>query len=59
LRLIPAGSVLLGPLPDGHGEVEVGWQFHPAERWYHERLLMFWIGSSAQREPSLARDGPA
>lgn len=26
---IPAGSVLLKPLPDGAGEVEVGWQFHP------------------------------
>ncbi|MEW1909035.1 GNAT family N-acetyltransferase [Kitasatospora sp. NPDC085895] len=24
-----AGSVLLVPLPDGDGEVEVGWHFHP------------------------------
>lgn len=26
---IPAGSVLLKPLPDGDGEVEIGWHFHP------------------------------
>jgi RimJ/RimL family protein N-acetyltransferase len=26
---IPAGTVLLKPLPDGHGEVEIGWHFHP------------------------------
>ncbi|GJF28780.1 acetyltransferase [Kitasatospora sp. NE20-6] len=26
---VVAGSVLLVPLPDGDGEVEVGWHFHP------------------------------
>jgi RimJ/RimL family protein N-acetyltransferase len=26
---IPAGTVLLMPLPDGEGEVEIGWHFHP------------------------------
>jgi len=25
----PAGTVLLKPLPEGHGEVEVGWHLHP------------------------------
>jgi RimJ/RimL family protein N-acetyltransferase len=26
---VPVGSVLLKPLPDGEGEVEIGWQLHP------------------------------
>ena len=26
---IPAGTVLLKPLPGGDGEVEIGWHFHP------------------------------
>jgi RimJ/RimL family protein N-acetyltransferase len=26
---IPAGTVVLIPLPDGNGEVEIGWHFHP------------------------------
>ena len=26
---IPAGTVLLKPLPDGHGEIEIGWHLHP------------------------------
>ena len=26
---VPAGSVLLKPLPNGDGEVEIGWHFHP------------------------------
>jgi len=26
---IPAGTVLLKPLPDGDGEIEIGWHFHP------------------------------
>lgn len=26
---IPAGTVLLKPLPNGQGEVEIGWHFHP------------------------------
>jgi RimJ/RimL family protein N-acetyltransferase len=25
----PAGSVLLKPLPDGGGEIEIGWHLHP------------------------------
>jgi RimJ/RimL family protein N-acetyltransferase len=29
---MPAGSVVLKPLPDGAGEVEIGWHFHP-DRW--------------------------
>ncbi len=26
---IPAGTVLLKPLPDGEGEIEIGWHLHP------------------------------
>ena len=26
---VPAGTVLLKPLPNGSGEVEIGWHFHP------------------------------
>jgi RimJ/RimL family protein N-acetyltransferase len=26
---VPAGSVLLKPLPDGGGEIEIGWHLHP------------------------------
>jgi RimJ/RimL family protein N-acetyltransferase len=26
---VPVGSVILKPLPDGAGEVEIGWQLHP------------------------------
>jgi RimJ/RimL family protein N-acetyltransferase len=26
---IPAGTVLFKPLPDGDGEIEIGWHFHP------------------------------
>lgn len=26
---VPAGSVLLKPLPDGAGEIEIGWHLHP------------------------------
>jgi len=26
---VPAGSVVLRPLPDGDGEVEIGWHLHP------------------------------
>jgi RimJ/RimL family protein N-acetyltransferase len=26
---IPAGTVLLKPLPNGDGEIEIGWHFHP------------------------------
>jgi RimJ/RimL family protein N-acetyltransferase len=29
---IPAGTVLLKPLPNGAGEIEIGWHFHP-DRW--------------------------
>ena len=108
---VPVGSVILKPLPDGAGEVEIGWQMHPdswgkgfaseaarallergfadalpevwavmyldnhrsaavcgrigmrllgvTNRWYHEPSLMFWIGSSPDREPSLMPEGPA
>jgi RimJ/RimL family protein N-acetyltransferase len=31
---VPAGTVLLKPLPDGVGEVEVGWHLHP-DSWGH------------------------
>ncbi|MEU7001930.1 GNAT family N-acetyltransferase [Nonomuraea sp. NPDC046570] len=30
----PVGTVLLAPLPNGDGEVEVGWHLHPAH-WGH------------------------
>jgi RimJ/RimL family protein N-acetyltransferase len=108
---VAVGSVILKPLPDGEGEVEIGWQLHPdswskgfaseaasallergfvdglpevwavthldnyrsvavcrrigmrllgvTHRWYHEPSLMFWIGSSSDREPSLIADEPA
>jgi RimJ/RimL family protein N-acetyltransferase len=26
---VPAGTVLLQPFPDGDGEIEIGWHFHP------------------------------
>src|ERR1700736_2313012 len=26
---IPAGGVILRPLPDGDGEIEIGWHLHP------------------------------
>jgi RimJ/RimL family protein N-acetyltransferase len=26
---VPAGTVLLKPLPNGDGEIEIGWHFHP------------------------------
>ena len=26
---VPAGSALLKPLPDGEGEIEIGWHLHP------------------------------
>ena len=26
---VSAGTVLLKPLPDGHGEIEIGWHLHP------------------------------
>jgi RimJ/RimL family protein N-acetyltransferase len=26
---VPAGTILLGPMPNGAGEVEIGWHFHP------------------------------
>jgi RimJ/RimL family protein N-acetyltransferase len=29
---VPAGTLLLKPLPDGDGEIEIGWHFHP-DRW--------------------------
>ena len=29
---VPAGTVLLKPLPDGAGEIEIGWHLHP-DRW--------------------------
>ncbi|MGE5829179.1 MAG: GNAT family N-acetyltransferase [Micromonosporaceae bacterium] len=31
---VVAGTVLLVPLPDGDGEIEVGWHFHP-DSWGH------------------------
>jgi RimJ/RimL family protein N-acetyltransferase len=31
---VPVGSVILKPLPDGEGEVELGWQLHP-DSWGH------------------------
>lgn len=107
---IPAGAVLLKALPDGDGEIEIGWQLHPdcwgkgyateaasavlkrgfaygldevwavthldnerstavcrrigmrllgiTRRWYHEPLLMFWIGSRPGQEPSVDPDEP-
>ena len=67
---IPAGTVLLKPLPDGEGEVEIGWHFHPdswgkglarlpgvTHRWYHEPSLMFWAAGRLD-QPSLAPDEP-
>src|ERR1700749_2247877 len=31
---VAVGSVILKPLPDGEGEVEIGWQLHP-DSWGH------------------------
>lgn len=108
---VPSGSALLKPLPDGAGEIEIGWHLHPdswgrglateaarlllargfalgleeiwavtypdnhrsvrvceklgmrllgtTNRWYHEPLLMFWIGVRADQQPTLSPDHPA
>jgi RimJ/RimL family protein N-acetyltransferase len=29
---VPAGTVMLKPVPDGDGEIEIGWHLHP-DRW--------------------------
>lgn len=26
---VPVGTIILAPLPNGHGEVEIGWHLHP------------------------------
>jgi RimJ/RimL family protein N-acetyltransferase len=31
---VAAGSVILNPLPNGDGEIEIGWHFHP-DSWGH------------------------
>lgn len=51
---IPAGTVLLKPLPDGAGEIEIGWHLH-----YHELSLMFWIGMRDGQQPTIGPDGPS
>ncbi|MDQ6841887.1 MAG: GNAT family N-acetyltransferase [Actinomycetota bacterium] len=108
---IPAGGMILKPLPDGEGEIEIGWHLHPdswgrglaseaaaallargfeyglqeiwavtkldnqrsvrvcrrigmrlqgvTHRWYHEPLLMFWVGARSDQQPSLEPDEPA
>ncbi|MGI8572419.1 MAG: GNAT family N-acetyltransferase [Solirubrobacteraceae bacterium] len=108
---IASGGMILKPLPDGDGEIEIGWHLHPdswgrglaseaasallaygfagglkeiwavtmldnepsvrvcrrigmrllgvTHRWYHEPLLMFWAGSGADQQPSLAPEEPA
>jgi RimJ/RimL family protein N-acetyltransferase len=107
---IPVGTVILQRLPDGDGEVEIGWHLHPdswgkgfateaasavltrafasgldevwavthvanyrsaavckrigmrllgiTHRWYHEPILMFWVGASRERTPSMTPDVP-
>jgi RimJ/RimL family protein N-acetyltransferase len=30
---VPAGSIILQPLPNGDGEVEIGWNLHPDSWW--------------------------
>jgi RimJ/RimL family protein N-acetyltransferase len=107
---LPVGSVLLRPLPDGDGEVEIGWHLHPdswgkgfaseaaravldrgfadglsevwavtypdnarsiavcgrlgmrligtTRRWYHEPLLVFWLGVHETQRPSFQPDEP-
>ena len=107
----PAGTVLLKALPNGDGEIEIGWHFHPdcwgrglateaasallsrgfddgleevwavtlldnrrsarvcvrlgmrllgvTHRWYPDPSLMFWIGATPDRQPSLRPDEPA
>ena len=63
--------MILKELPDGDGEVEIGWQLYPdhwgrgfaseaagavTSRRYHGPHLMFWAGSTPDRKPSV---GPA
>jgi RimJ/RimL family protein N-acetyltransferase len=66
---LPAGTVLLKPLPDGVGEVEVGWHLHPdswgrgyateaaravLDRAFDDGLLEVYAVVRPGNEPSLA-----
>jgi RimJ/RimL family protein N-acetyltransferase len=47
---VRAGTVLLKPLPDGVGEVEIGWHFRPdsfgVRDWRASRALPYWHAAS-------------
>jgi len=47
---VPAGAVLLKPLPDGAGEIEIGWHLHP-DSWPDSRRR---AGGAGRRSPRLA-----
>jgi RimJ/RimL family protein N-acetyltransferase len=47
---VPAGAVLLKPLPDGAGEIEIGWHLHP-DSWPDSLSR---AGGAGRRSPRLA-----
>jgi RimJ/RimL family protein N-acetyltransferase len=66
---VPAGTVLLKPLPDGDGETEIGWHFHPDSwgkglaseaagallaRGFAEGLDEVWAVTHLENRPSIA-----
>ena len=57
---IPAGTVLLKPLPDGDGEIEIGWHFHPDSwgRGLMEAAHALLARGFALSLDVLGRDGP-
>jgi RimJ/RimL family protein N-acetyltransferase len=66
---VPAGTIMLKPLPDGNGEIEVGWHLHPDSwgrglateaaqavlaRGFAEGLSEVWAVTDPQNERSIA-----
>jgi RimJ/RimL family protein N-acetyltransferase len=66
---VPLGSVILKPLPDGQGEVEIGWQLHPdswgngfaseaaaalLDRGFSQGLQEVWAVTHLDNRPSIA-----
>ena len=63
---VPVGTVPLKPLPDGAGEIEIGWHLHPdswgrgfATETARALLARGWIGARDDQHPTIRPDGPA